>query len=220
VIGHDEPMVAFRKRLPQPLLKQQGASLIVSLLMLVAVLLLGTSAAQIALQGEKASRNERDRQIAFQAAEAALMDAELDIENSPSALQSRSAQFSKNSTFGFPAEGEDSCGAGIENRNLGLCKAAWEGSVPVWQTVDFLDDDSVTTHSVPYGKFTGQVFQTGKGSLSSKSPRYVIELMSYNKPGESAEKDHKSYFYRVTAIGFGTRDLTQVVLQTFYRKDK
>ena len=55
--------------------RQRGASLIVSLLMLVAVLVLGISAAQIALQGEKASRNDRDRQIAFQAAEAALMDA-------------------------------------------------------------------------------------------------------------------------------------------------
>jgi type IV pilus assembly protein PilX len=41
--------------------------------------------------------------------------------------------------------------------------------------------------------------------------------MAYNRQGESAEKP--SYFYRVTAIGFGVRDTTQVVLQTFYRKE-
>ena len=64
---------------------QYGATLLVTLLMLVVVLLLGIAAAQIALQGEKSSRNDRDRQIAFQAAEAALLDAEMDIEQSPDA---------------------------------------------------------------------------------------------------------------------------------------
>ena len=84
----------------------------------------------------------------------------------------------------------------------------------MWQTVDFSDDGE---SAVRYGTFTGQTFQTGQGSLPAKLPRYVIELMVYNKPGESAEK--VSYFYRVTAIGFGPRDTTQVVLQTFYRKE-
>ncbi len=197
--------------------RQRGASLIVSLLMLVAVLLLGTSAAQIALQGEKASRNDRDRQIAFQAAEAALLDAELDIENSPDAVKSRSQQFSKNSALGFPGDGEDGCRAGESNINLGLCRHASDGAAPIWLTVDFLDATSSTMHSVPYGKFTGQDFPIGKGSLPGKLPRYVIELMLYTKAGESA--DMPSYIYRVTAIGFGARDSTQVVLQTFYRKE-
>lgn len=190
--------------------------LILSLVMLIAVVLLGISAAQIALQGEKASRNERDRQIAFQAAEAALMDAELDIENSPDAAKSRSRQFSKDSALGFPGDGEEGCNGGATNRNLGLCKRAADGAPPVWQTVD-LSDESSSAHSVPYGRFTGQSFPTGSGSLPARLSRYVIELMVYDKQGESAEKP--SYFYRVTAIGFGARDTTQVVLQTFYRKE-
>lgn len=199
--------------------RQRGASLLVSLLMLVAILVLGISAAQIALQGEKASRNDRDRQIAFQAAEAALMDAELDIENSPDATKSRSQQFSKDSASGFPGDGEEACRFGEANINLGLCRRATDGAAPIWQTVDFLDSDSSTTSSVPYGKFTGQAFPTGKGSLPSKLPRYVIELMLYNKEGESADTGKASYFYRVTAVGFGARETTQVVLQTFYRKE-
>jgi type IV pilus assembly protein PilX len=198
-----------------PRARQQGISLIVSLLMLIAVVLLGISAAQIALQGEKASRNDRDRQIAFQAAEAALLDAELDIEKSPDAARTRSALFAQGKSGGF-IEG---CGAGEANQSLGLCSRAAEGMPPVWLTVDFLNTAAATTKSVPYGKFTGKVFQTDGGSLPGKLPRYVIELMVYNNAGESADMSGRTYFYRVTAIGFGARDTTAVVLQSFYRKE-
>ena len=61
--------------------RERGVALLVTLLMLVAVLLLGASASTMALLGEQAARAERDRLIAFQAAEDALMDAERDIES-------------------------------------------------------------------------------------------------------------------------------------------
>lgn len=199
---------------PAGLRQQQGASLVVSLLMLVAVLLLGISAAQIALQGEKSSRNDRDRQIAFQAAEAALMDAEMDIEKSPDATKSRSALFSENPVLANFAAG---CGAGESNTNLGLCATASPGAQPVWLLVDFTDADSTTTKTVPFGKFTGQILQTGKGALPSKPPRYIIEAINYRAAGEDASVQG-TYFYRITAMGFGTRDTTQAVLQGFYRK--
>jgi type IV pilus assembly protein PilX len=199
--------------------RQQGVSLVISLVMLLVVLLLGISAAHNALQGEKASRNDRDRQIAFQAAEAALKDAELDIEHSPDAGHSRSSRFSKKSAQGFPGEGEPLCRAGDGNIDQGLCRHAANGELPAWQAVDFLDADSATASSVPYGRFTGKFFMTGKGALPVRLPRYVIELMRYNRPGESAEQQEGSYFYRITAIGFGAKDTTQVVLQTFYRKE-
>lgn len=189
----------------------RGAALIVALIMLVAVLTLGISAAQLALQGEKAARSERDRQIALQAAEAALLDAEMDIEASPDPARSRSALFAHDRTEGF-AEG---CAAGKDNRYLGLCLQAPDDQ-PVWSSVNFLADDS-TMRAVPYGQFTGQTFQAGEGSLPARSPRYVIELMPFNAPAEDATTA-TSYFYRITAIGFGTRTTSQVVLQTFYRK--
>ena len=55
--------------------------------------------------------------------------------------------------------------------------------------------------------------------MPARPPRYLIELMAYNKAGEDASGDGRTYFYRVTAIGFGMRDTTRVVLQTFYRKE-
>jgi type IV pilus assembly protein PilX len=191
---------------------ERGASLVVALLMLVAILLLGLSAAQIALQSEKMSRNDRDRQIAFQAAEAGLMDAEMDIENS-TAAESRSALFARDSKEGFM----EGCGSGAGSKYLGLCNRAEAGAPPVWRTVEFLDESSNARY-VSYGNFTGQSFAEG-GSLPSKPPRYIIELMAYNREGEGASQEDLTYFYRVTAIGFGSRSSTQVVLQTFYRKD-
>lgn len=192
---------------------QDGASLIVSLLMLVAVLVLSISAASIALQSEKASRNDRDRQIALQAAEAALMDAELDIEGSPDKSKSRSALFGKDYAEGFIA----GCGAGSDNPFQGLCQRSEEGGAPVWQSVDFADE-SDNARSVPHGRFTGHVFQTGQGSLPAKPPRYIIELMHYTGAAASAGED-MTFFYRVTAVGFGMQPTTQVALQTFYRKE-
>ncbi len=194
--------------------RQRGGALVVSLLMLMVVMMLGISAAQTALQSEKASRNDRDRQVALQAAEAALMDAETDIEDSPDPARSRSQLFAPDRTEGF------SPGCGIENPALylGLCSRAEGSHVAAWQNADLLDP-SPGAMTVPYGHFTGQVFQTGAGPMPSRPPRYVIELMAYNRAGEDATLDGRNYFYRVTAIGFGMRDTTQVVLQTFYRKD-
>lgn len=192
---------------------QDGASLIVSLLMLVAVLVLSISAAGIALQSEKASRNDRDRQIALQAAEAALMDAELDIEGSPDKNKLRSEYFGKGHAQGFDA----GCGAGSSNPFQGLCQHSEEGAPPVWKSVDFTDESS-EARSVPYGRFTGYVFQAGKGALPAKPPRYIIEVMTYNKEAQSAD-DSRTFFYRITAVGFGMRPTTQVALQTFYRKE-
>jgi type IV pilus assembly protein PilX len=196
--------------------QQSGMSLIITMLMLIAVMLLGISAAQIALSSEKASRNDRDRQVAFQAAEAALIDAELDIQNSPAVGTSRSAIFSRNSTLGFP-EGDSPCGAGLTSTSLGLCGRKSDGSTPAWLSVDFSIVEPNITQSVPYGTFTGQTFTVGNGTASSEVPRYVIELMTYTAPGERA--DAVSYFYRLTAMGYGIRKTTQVVLQTFYRKE-
>ncbi len=196
--------------------RQHGMTLISTLLILLVVLMLGIAAAQIAVQGEKSSRNDRDHQIAFQAAEAALLDAEMDIEYSPDASRSRSDLFSSASAIGFPAEAGSACGSGEQNNYLGLCHHSETGALPIWHTVNFMDDVASTASSVPYGRFTGQSFHIANGSLPVKLPRYIVELMLYKMPGSGT--DEKSYFYRITAVGFGARETTQVALQTVYRK--
>lgn len=180
---------------------QHGAALVVALMMLLAVLALGLGAAEVSIQGERAARNDRDRQVAFQAAEAALLDAETEIETG-----TRGHLFAPNNIAHFV----DGCGTSDET--LGLCLRS-VGPVPAWQTVEFLNEAGP---SVPYGRYTGQTLQVGQAALPTRLPRYVIEVIPYTGPG--SEADRPTYFYRITAIGFGARHRTQVVLQTFYRK--
>ena len=59
--------------------RQHGFTLPVTLMLLLAALVLGASAARMSLLGEQAARAQRERLIAFHAAEDALMDAERDI---------------------------------------------------------------------------------------------------------------------------------------------
>lgn len=175
--------------------KAEGSALVMSLLMLTVILLLATAATQMALQGEKSSRNDRDRQIAFQAAEAALADAEADIE------QAR-AHFFGNEAAIVTALREGECGIGEQNPLLGICRRLDEHVMPAWRQIDFLAAGEYM-QSVPYGHFTGSRFQTGVGILPSLPPRYLIESLPERIAGQSL--DHARYIYRITAIGFGAR---------------
>lgn len=198
--------------------RQSGIALVIVLVWLMAVSLLALSAVQMGLQDQKAARGYRDREIAFQAAEAGLRDAELDIEGSPDPHLSRSILFARSSKTGFPEAVGDACQRGATNRYQGLCRESADVSMPSWlqlapSALAGNHDDDV---AVPYGRFTGRSMQTGAGSLPALPPRYLIELLPYRQAGHNAERPE--YFYRITAIGFGPDLTSQVVLQAFYRK--
>jgi type IV pilus assembly protein PilX len=184
----------------------------VVLFVVLVLLLMGASAARMALQGEKAARGGRDWHMAFHAAEEALMDAENDIEGS-AAVPGRGALFRSDSALGF----ESGCGQGASSTRLGLCLPAATGAPPVWQSVDLADDNTGSTKSVPFGTFTGAAMQTGEGMQPFRKPRYIIELLPYAEEGHDAGAGQR-YFYRVTAIGFGAGHGSQVILQSYYRK--
>jgi type IV pilus assembly protein PilX len=184
--------------------RQRGVALVVTLVMLVAVLMLAATAAGMALMGEKAARAERDRHVALQAAEDALMDAERDIEG---AGPGRAA------LLAAPGEFAPRCGTGAA---LGLCGPAGPDEAPPWQSVD-LAADGDNGAAVALGHFTGAAMQTGQGALPMRRPRYIIERRPYRPPGEEAEGVVR-YYYRVTAIGFGNREGTQMVLQSAWRR--
>ena len=188
--------------------RHDGAALAISLFLLIAVLVVGVSAARSAFDGEKAARMERDQQLAAHAAEAALVDAERDIEGGTDAQ--RAAMFEPGSALGFV----DGCGTGTPLSNLGLCLRQESGS-PAWQRIDLAHDGA----TVPLGRFTGASMQVGQGSLPAALPRYIIELIPFVRAGEDASSPAAN-FYRITAIGFGAQNGTRVVLQSYYRKVK
>lgn len=190
-----------------------GAALLTALFVLVAILIIGVSAAHTAMNAEKSARNERDRHIALQAAEAGLTDAERDIEGGADPGSARAALFAHGSALGF-AEG---CGRGRDSVSLGLCSYGPVALAPAWQAAELAGPESADSATTPYGKFTGAQLPLGGGALPGRAPRYIIELMPLVRAGEDAGP-RAGNLYRITAIGFGVRPGTQVVLQSFYRK--
>ena len=190
------------------LVAQQGVSLIMVMLIMVVVAMLGISGVQIAMMAERGARNDRDMQIAFQAAEAALLDAEFDITNKTSSARATKPFSKANIATSFLPD------CGNSGDLLGLCKGEDENIVPAWLKVDF-SDTSGSAKTVEFGKFTGREFPVGTAGIQpSKKPRYIIELLV--KGTKTVSEDDMPYF-RITAMGFGPRPDIQVILQIVYR---
>ncbi len=197
---------------------QRGFALIVVMMILVVVSGLGVGATRMALMGERGARNDRDMQVAWQAAEAALMDAEFDIRGPlPSTRRTLfGAGGDPPEVASFPASG---CGS--SGQTLGLCAVADEAQAPpdgkrAWLKVDFLADGKNAT-TAPYGAFTGRTYLAGSGVQPARAPRYVIEpLLDHGQNADTSSPDQR-YAYRITAIGFGPRTDIQAVLQMVLR---
>lgn len=188
--------------------QQRGFSLVTTLILLVVVTVLGIGASQMVLLSERSTRFDRDQQIAFQAAEAALLEAEFDIRGPNS---NRMALFtgtdSENVNF------IDGCGS------TGLCSGALVANKPVWYSVNFTDK-SATAKTTKFGQFTGRTFSTGQTGIRPEMlPRYIIEAIPDQTPGQRVTGGGKKILYRVTAMGFGPRKETQAVVQMIFRKE-
>lgn len=190
----------------------RGVSLIVVMVLLVVIAGLGFSAVQISMMGERGVRNDRDYQVAWQGAEAALMDAEFDIRGPNSFGSARMGSFAVNNLTDFLVN----CGS--SGASKGLCMPAITGK-PIWLTVDFTDT-STSAPSTEFGNFTGRAFASGtSGLMPRRAPRYVIEALPDNAAhGDASIGAAAKYVYRVTAMGFGPRDDIQAVMQMLFRK--
>jgi type IV pilus assembly protein PilX len=193
--------------------RQRGMALLATLGILLAMMILGVSAMRAAFNGEKSARAERDRYVALQAAEAALLDAERDIEGAAGPGAARTALFAPGAAASF----EDGCGAGAGNPALGLCAHALPPAPPAWQRVRLADPEPPDVRFVEFGRFTAAVMPVGRAMLPARLPRYVIEQLPYVRAGEDAGRV-QALFFRITAIGFGASSAHCVVLQTYYLK--
>jgi type IV pilus assembly protein PilX len=194
-------------------LRQRGASLVVVMVVLLIVTVIGIAGARLALLGEMSARHDRDTQIAFEAAEAAVMDAESDIDRE-GALDCASLR----PQIDLSLVPEGSCLTSTTER--GLCGPAPSSTAkPTWASVDFLDNSS-TAPTVQYGSFTCRAFASGAGMKPERPPRYLIEWDKDMTPGFSADGADLPPLYRITAMGFGPRLDTRAVIQVEYRSKK
>lgn len=201
--------------------RQRGASLITVMLILVVVSALGIGAIHISMMGERSARNDRDMQVAWQAAESALMDAQFDIMGPMNSSRRTNGVFGTNNsqpnlTY-FP-----SSGCGNSGDSIGLCATTSEAQAaanvkPVWLIADFTVHNNAA-ETTAYGAYTGQQYPTGSGVQSAQAPRYIIEpLRDYGVSIDKTTPTNATYVYRITAMGFGPREDIRAVAQMLLR---
>jgi type IV pilus assembly protein PilX len=181
--------------------RQRGISLVTTLVLMLATLALGVAVMGVNAMEERMIANTKDRDLALQAAEAALRDAEQDVASNVSP------------STGFT----DTCTSGLctpPSQRDGLGPLA---SLPVDDSrlgFDWTVDAKVRI----YGQYTGG----SQFPSVAAQPRYVIEKFSFlgTPAGESvvlgAEPVAPGVGYRITARAVGARPETVVVLQSIY----
>lgn len=175
-----------------PRQRQQGAVLVVGLLILVMLTLIGVTAMSSGMMDERMAGNSRDLNLAFQAAEAALRDGELYIQKSIS-----------------PASGFSSTCAS------GLCLPPTV-STPWYVSIDWISSSVTRT----YGSGTSATslpFVASQPKYIIESigkPAAVVgtSIALGIKPSSTGDA------YRISARGVGARAETKVLAQSIYIK--
>jgi type IV pilus assembly protein PilX len=172
---------------------QQGASLVIALMFLIVLTILGLVAVRSSTVQERMAGNDRDRAIAFEAAEAALRDAELDIQLGRS-----------------PADPFDAA------CTSGLCKPSVVATAQ-WDSVNWA---GATSRIYGVGSGAG-AYPLAVSNPPRYIIELLPDLPS--GPGGTLNKNPQSSSgggnaYRITARGWGRRPGTQVELQSVYFK--
>ena len=170
---------------------QRGVALAVSLILLIIVTLLALSNLQTVTLEEKMTAATYDRQLAFQAAEAALREGEQYVTNNKPTPQYTDA--------------DDTCpGTAINNCADGVCPVPDKDCPPRW---------------LPSSGFTQ--WKNATATVNELTPQYFIEFMKNNADctdgGVSDPKNCK--LYRITGRAGVVTGRSTVVLQSLYRTE-
>jgi len=177
---------------PQTRQKQQGVTLLMSLIFLIMLSILGLNAAQMSTLEERMSGNTRSRDLAFQAAEAALKHVEQNLASG------------ENIRGLIPAPADATSGtitaAGLRAINVCLPNSAayWNGNgVP---------DCNGTTRQYAWSGSTARTPSHTLNQVASQ-PLYVVERFPNDGTTEK---------YRATARGVGGDSDAVVILQAMF----
>jgi type IV pilus assembly protein PilX len=179
-------------------ISQNGSSLVISLLLMIALVLVAFASASSSLFQERMAGNVRDRAAAFNAAEAALRDAEEYMRSNPILP-----------LFNGASSGPSKGHFKVNTLNLGVPNAELPaGALPndvstegLWASKTAIA--AIRSAGIRYGS------NTSRPAIPDlpEQPIFVLEEMP-QQPG-------RMMTYRITSIGFGRNDAI-VVLQTYY----
>lgn len=177
--------------------KQRGMALIVSLVLLLALTIIGLTAARSASVEERMTANDRDRQLAFQSAESALLATEGGL------LQNLWTNFLPPGSSGMTP-------------GLYQLDPSNPPVIPLWQSMDWTD----SSNYIGYSSIAGQSL-TGV----AQQPEVIIEqLPPTATPGQGLSSQQYASgqpgvkVYRVTALGLGGDTDAQAMLQTTFHQ--
>jgi type IV pilus assembly protein PilX len=192
-------MTNLHCRMKPPAAAQRGATLLLALIFMVIFTLLGLSVVGTTGSEERMARNFRDRDLAFEAAEAALRDAEIRITGY---YQSPAAPVNP---WAFNA-----------NCDNGLCDST------VTQPADttYVAKAVALGTTIPTATAVGLALAAPTGSPvmvgAPTQPKYLIEAICRSNPGDSAATGNCQTVYRISAWGYGSMATTQVKLQEMF----
>lgn len=218
----------------QGITHQQGAALVVSLIMLLLMTLVGVTAMQVTMMQEKMVANSRDINTAFQAAETALKRGELyaRIIYSYVTAAGTYAEFSADCSV-FVGLCQPSCSTykdSVKGSNDWCTGDTDPKKTPAqWLTVDW---EPSSKNTLEYGNEkidnklqleidkTHNISPLPDGSVAWQ-PRFIIEKITMYTGGEQKED-----LYRITAQGYGQaqsedgQPLGRVTLQSIIKLKK
>lgn len=209
--------------------RQRGIALLVVLVFTLALTGIALMSARLALSGEAMARNQLDMQVARQAAEAALRDAEKDLllASGDKRAQATCARGGERPVLSQVVRFDGNCTRGqcaydeAVGRTVSYATASDTGQRgEVWwpsakggrwndesATKPSADSETETrcggfTGAVPLGVFTGATAIRGV----VQQPEYLMEPI----------RRGSGVFFRITARGFGYRPGTEVVVQSYF----
>lgn len=193
---------------------QNGNVLVVTLILLLVFTMLGLSSIGDVSLNDRIATNHRDKNVSFQAAEAALSEGEEkafelagvhqweNFQSSCSGDKCFTSTCNKGLCFNGSFSSASDCSS--EPPSVGL----WEDP-STWTATDVA---AVSTQSFP---------------LLSESPRYIIEFMCFvpadpdNNPNPTTSYPGVdwSYMYRITAYSLGEAGSSKVAVQSTFKVD-
>lgn len=193
--------------------RQGGFALIAGLVVLVLLTLIMLAALRMASLEERMAGNLKNQNIAFQAAESALREAEMLIHNSASTIDLDGDGTNEGNPFNpmdlytgpFQEVDDPVCVSGLCQRSKMVCVDD-ECSMAELNSnhIRTLDDDEVRTANLDIPGI--------------EEPQYVIEIVDIPSAGNGSTDERRRYVtFRITARAWGEDPNSLVQLQSTYR---